>query len=92
MHACASIFVKVFFQIPDKVDLALPRALLILSPPKYKLYTEDPLEVCSVPPGLLMAEFPRMMFALLRNMKRKFVVRVAFVLFVPTSIAHDGER
>ena len=39
--------------------------------------------------GRLIAEFPIMMFALIRNIKSKLMVRVAFVLFFPTSIAHN---
>ena len=33
-----------------------------------------------------------MMFALLRNKKRKLMIGVEFVLFVPTVIARDGGR
>ena len=84
------IFVEVFL-IPSKVDLARPKALCILSPPPtYKFYPEDPLEVDEVPPGCLIAEFPRMVFALLRNMKRKLMIGVAFFLFVPNGIVHNG--
>ena len=31
-----------------------------------------------------------MMFALIRNMKRKYMVGVEFILFVPTVTAHDS--
>ena len=62
----------------------------IYPPPTYKLNPKDPLEVDSVPPGRLIAEFPRMMSGLMRNMKRKLMVGVAFVLFVPNATSHNG--
>ena len=54
------------------------------------LNPEDLLEVYAVPLGHLILEFPRIMFALLRNTKKKLMFGVAFVLFVPTAIARDG--
>ena len=68
----------------------MPKSFVDLPPPTYKLHTKDPREFDAVTLGRLIAEFPRVMFALLRNMKRKLVVGVAFVLFVPTAIARDG--
>ena len=68
----------------------MPKSLVdYLPPPIYKLHTEDPLEVYDVLLGRLIAESPIMMFDLLRNMKRKLMSRVEFVLFFPTSIARD---
>ena len=74
-----SNFCEMFFRIPVKVDLAFPRALWILSPTTNKLHPEYQLEVDSVPIGRLIAELPIMMFALLINMRRKWMAGVEFV-------------
>ena len=58
----------------------------------FNLHPKDQLEVCAVTLGHLIAEFPRIIFALLRNMKRKLMVGVEFVPFVPTTISNNGER
>ena len=50
----------------------------------YKLYLKYPMEVDSVPLGSLIAELPRMVFAFMRNMSRKFMVGLAFVNIFPT--------
>ena len=68
----------------------MPKIFLGYFPPPYKLHHEYPLEFDAVPLGRLIAEFPRMMFAFLRNMKRKLMVGVAFVLFVPISNTKCG--
>ena len=60
--------------------------------PTYELHPQYPLEVDDIPPGRIISELPIMMFALLINMKRKLIVGVAFFLFVPTAISHNGGR
>ena len=84
-------FCESFFRITAKEDLELPRALWVLSTPTYKFHPKDPLEVDAIPLGCLIAEFARIMSALLRNKKRKIMVGVEFVLFFFTEIAHGGE-
>ena len=59
-------------------------------PPTYKFHPEDPLEVDDVPLRILMAEFPRMIFALIRNMKSKFMVGLLFSMFVTNTILYNG--
>ena len=68
----------------------MPKRILDYLPPTYKLHTKEPLEFDAVQIGRLIAEFPGMTFYLLSNIKSKFMVGVAFVLFVLTTIAHAG--
>ena len=90
MSACASIFVKVFYN-PFQGIFSTPKIFVDSPlPPTYNLLPEYPLVVDAVPFGSLIAEFPRTMFSLSRNTKRKLMVGVAFVLFVPTEIERDG--
>ena len=84
-----SVFVKKFSN-PCQGRFSTPKSFLDYPPPTYKLYPEDLLEVDDVPLGLLVAELSRIMFTLLRNIKRKLMIVVAFVLFVTTTIFHIG--
>ena len=53
----------------------MPKSFVDYLPhPTYKFHPEDPLEIDDVPLGRLIAEFPRMMYTLLSNMKSKMMV------------------
>ena len=80
-----------FFKIPAKIYSAFPRALLIPTPPSYELHAEYPLEVDTVPFGRYITGFTRMMYGFLRKMKRKMMVKEAFVLFFPVTLELNGE-
>ena len=78
---------------PLQVIFSIPKSFVDYLPPLpiYKFHPKDPLEVDAIPLGCLIAEFARIMSALLRNKKRKIMVGVEFVLFFFTEIAHGGE-
>ena len=59
-------------------------------PPNHKFCPEDPMEDEDVPLGRLIEDSTRSMFALLSNMKTKWMVGIVFVMFVPTAISHNG--
>ena len=65
---------------------------MILSPlpPLYELHPEDPLEVYTVPIECCIAGLTRIMFGLLRKMRRKMMVAEAFDLLVPVTLELDG--
>ena len=89
--ACASIFVKVFVLNHCQCRFRITKSFLdYLLPHTYKLHPEGPLEVDDVPLGNIIAELTGRMFSLMRNMKIKFMVGVAFALFVPAPIANIG--
>ena len=82
MPACALIIVKFVFESFQGI-LSMPKSFVDYLSTHYKFHSEDPLEFYAVPPGSLIVDVSIMMIGLLSNMKRKLMVLLSFVLFVP---------
>ena len=54
------------------------------------MHPNDSLEVDTVPFEFYIVGLTRMMFGLLRNMKREIMVAEAFVLFFPVALEING--
>ena len=65
---------------------------MILSPLPllYELHPEDPLEFYTVSIECCIAGLTRIMFGLLRKMRRKMMVAEAFDLLFPVTLELDG--
>ena len=61
-----------------------------LYPPTNNLHTEEPLKVDPIPLESLISDVPRMILGLIRNIKRKFMAGVTFLIFILTTSACDG--
>ena len=73
------------FFYPVKEDLVSPEYFCIIyQPPTYDLRLKDPPEIEAETLGIIIADVPRIMLGLIRNMKSRLIFLVAFVLFITT--------